>query len=191
MAQKLVLRGLQVLVTAVPSTECSRMKLALLTHRPKSFALSFFSDSGDGPHWVIHTLPQAPKNPGDCLFDKWPGLVMQGMWLWGRGDRQAVGPRALLGWGGWKERLSLRLVSCSLMRSTYPTEPRNGVRVTSMGSVLPLPTSCFCPSRWSVSWHGGARRVPALRPPVFWSFWIKPGKLPPFHHILTSRQPHV
>lgn len=146
-----------------------------------------------GPHWVIHTLPQALKNPGDYFLDNWPGLTMQRLWPWGRnqgpGRLWTFWPRAVVGWGGWKERLSLRLVGWNLMRSTYSTEPRNGALVTLAGLCVALTYFLFLLKllKCIVIWQGS--KGPCSGPPVFCSFWIKPGKCLLFHHIHTNISP--
>lgn len=137
------------LFTAAPSTRYSLMKLTLLTHRHKPFALSCFSNNGDGPHWVIHTLAQSPKNPGDSLTWQMARISSTGTvavsWSLGLVNCGLLGPKAVLGWGGWQERLSLKLVGESLVRSTYSTEPRNGALVTFSGLCVALTYLLFLP----------------------------------------------
>lgn len=162
------------LFTALPSTKYSPIKLTLLIHCHRLFALSYFSNSGDGPHWVIHTLSQSPKNPGESFTWGLPGLAMHGLWLWSR----APG-RWTVESGGWKERLSLsgwmEPDQIGLLKGTQKWYP----------SYIPGALCCpstfgFGPSWWSIAWWGGARRVPALVWPVFCISWIKPGKFPSF-----------
>lgn len=142
MTQKLVLKGLQMLFIAAPSTKYSLMKLTLLNHHHRLFALSCFSNNGDGPQWVIRTLAQSPENPGDSLT--WQlarisnaGTVAVNCSL-GLVDCGLSEP---LGWGGWL----LKLRRESLIRSTDSPEPRNGALVTFTGLCVALTSFLFLP----------------------------------------------
>lgn len=131
--KKLVLKGLQILLTALPSTKYSPIKLTLLIHCHRLFALSYFSNSGDGPHWVIHTLAQSPKNPGKSFTWGLPGLAMHGLWLWSR----APGRWTVEFWG-WKERLSLN--------GWVETEQINLLNRTQKWYPSYIPGALCCPS---------------------------------------------
>lgn len=142
MTQKLVLKGLQMLFIAAPSTKYSLMKLTLLNHHHRLFALSCFSNNGDGPQWVIHTLAQSPENPGDSLIWQLARISNAGTVAVNCSLRLVdCGLLEPLGWGGWL----LKLLGESLIRSTDSPEPRNGALVTFTGLCVAITSFLFLP----------------------------------------------
>lgn len=138
MAPKFVLKGLQMLFTAAPSIKYSPVKLMVRTHCHRLFALSCFSNSGDGPHWVITLLPSPLRTRKSRLLGNHQVSSTGAVAVeWGRGSLP-LGPMAVFGWGVCKESLGSRVVGWSLIRSTYSTQPSHVPRALDCPHLHPV-----------------------------------------------------